>query len=101
MFGAVKLVKHADIDKYKYSGYGIGFDMKGTFGFPAIGFARNVIIFEADMDSSVHIDNKNKKHSNCGKGSTQGLDGTTVTVEKMFSINFIEHNKKFLFKLVL
>ena len=67
MFGAVKLVKHADIDKYKYSGYGIGFDMKGTFGFPAIGFARNVIIFEADIDSSVHIDNKNKKHSNCGK----------------------------------
>ena len=42
----------------------IGFDMKETFGFPAIGFARNVIIFEADMDSSVHIDNKNKKHSN-------------------------------------
>ena len=64
LFGAVKLVKQADIDKYKYSGDGIGFDMKGTFGFPAIGFARNVIIFEADMDSSLHIDNKNKKHCN-------------------------------------
>ena len=36
--GAVKLVKDADIDKYKYSGYGIGFDMKGTFSFSAGGF---------------------------------------------------------------
>ena len=35
--GAVKLVKNADIDKYKYSGYGIRFDIKGTFGFLAIG----------------------------------------------------------------
>ena len=46
--GAVKLVKNADIDKYKYSRYGIGYDMKGTFGFPAIGFGRNVIIFGVD-----------------------------------------------------
>ena len=25
-FGAVSLSKNADVDKYKYSGYGIGFD---------------------------------------------------------------------------
>ena len=31
LFCAVKLVKNPDIDKYKYSGYGIGFDVKGTF----------------------------------------------------------------------
>ena len=31
MFGAVKLGKNADIDKYKYSGYGIGFDRRRTF----------------------------------------------------------------------
>ena len=28
-----KLIKNADIDKYKYSRYGIGSDMKGTFSF--------------------------------------------------------------------
>ena len=28
LFGAVKLTKNADIDRYKYSGYGIGFDSK-------------------------------------------------------------------------
>ena len=26
LFGAIKLTKNADFDKYKYSGYGIGFD---------------------------------------------------------------------------
>ena len=29
LFGAVSLTKHADIDLYKYSGYGIGIDRKG------------------------------------------------------------------------
>ena len=34
LFGAVKLTKNTDIDKYKYSGYGIRFDRRGTFSFP-------------------------------------------------------------------
>ena len=34
LFGAVKLTKNADIDKYGYSGYGIGFDRHGRFPFP-------------------------------------------------------------------
>ena len=40
-FGAVKLTKNADFDKYKYSGYGIGFDRRGTFSFPTGGFGCN------------------------------------------------------------
>ena len=28
LFGAVTLTKNADIEKYKYSGYGIGFDRR-------------------------------------------------------------------------
>ena len=31
LFRAVSLTKNADIDKYKYSGYGIGFDRHGFF----------------------------------------------------------------------
>ena len=31
LFGAVTLTKNADIDKYGYSGYGIGFDKKSSF----------------------------------------------------------------------
>ena len=69
--------------------------MKGTFEFPAIGFGRNVIIFGADMDSSVHNDDKKKYILILGKGPTQGLDGTTLATEKIYLINFTEHNKQF------
>ena len=60
LFGAVVLTKNTDIEKYKYSGYGIGFGRRGSFSFPDDGFGQNVIIFGADMSSSIHIDNKKK-----------------------------------------
>ena len=31
LFGSVKLTKNADLDKYKYSGYSIGFDSRSEF----------------------------------------------------------------------
>ena len=40
LFGAVSLAKNADIDKYKYSGYGIGFDRRSSFSFPSCGFGQ-------------------------------------------------------------
>ena len=46
LFGAVSLVKNADIDKYKYCGYGIGFDRHGIFSSSGIVLGRNVIILE-------------------------------------------------------
>ena len=61
LFGAIRLTKNADIDKYQYSSYGIGFDKKSSFSFPGGGFGQNVIIFRVDMSSSVHVDNKKKK----------------------------------------
>ena len=48
LFGAVKLTKNADVDKYGYSGYGIGFDKHGSFSFPGTGLGRNVIFFGVD-----------------------------------------------------
>ena len=48
LFGEIKLTKHPDIDKYKYSGYGIGFDRKIFFSF-GNEIGRNVIIFGIDM----------------------------------------------------
>ena len=47
-FGAVTLTKNADIDKYWYSGYGIGFDRKSNFSFSGGGMGQNVIIFGAE-----------------------------------------------------
>ena len=46
------------------------------------------------MSSSAHIDNKKKDILVLGKGLTQGLE-STLTAEKMQSINFTEKNKKF------
>ena len=31
LFGTLKVTKHPDINQYKYSVYGIGFDRKGFF----------------------------------------------------------------------
>ena len=94
LFGAVTLTKNADIDKYGYSGYGIGFDRKSSFSFPGGGFGQNVIIFGVDMSSSAHVDNKKKDILILGKGPTQGLEHT-LNAEKMYSINFTVTNKKF------
>ena len=60
LFGAVSLTKHADFNKYKYSGYWIWFDRSGSSLFPGSGLGRNVIIFGIDMSSSTKIDNRKK-----------------------------------------
>ena len=95
MFGAVKITKNTDIDKYKYSGCGIGFDTRGTFLFPRDKFAQNVIVFGVDMSSSVHVDNKKKDISILVEGPTRGLDCTKLTAEKTYSINFTVSSRKF------
>ena len=87
------MTKHVDIDQYKYSGYGIGFDRKEEFSF-SNGFGRNVIIFGADMSSSVHANNKTKNILVLGKDFIQGLDNTIIYAEKLYSINFTKTNTK-------
>ena len=59
------------MDRYEYSGYGIGFDRKGDF---SIGdeIGRNVIMFGVDMSLSSHDDNEKKDILILGKGPTQG-----------------------------
>ena len=62
LFGAVTLTIKADIEKYGYSGYGIGFDRRGSFSSPGGRFGQNVLIFGADMSSFAHIDHKKKTY---------------------------------------
>ena len=66
MFSALKLNKNAYIDKFKYSGEGIGFDRRGIFSVPD-GFGRNVVKFGVDMNSFSPVYNKN-----LGEGPRQG-----------------------------
>ena len=86
LFGSVKLTKNADIDIYRYFGYGIGFDRQSSF---SIGnkTGKNVIIFGVGMSSSIKIDNRKKDILILGKGPTQGIE-STLSAEKMYSINF-------------
>ena len=66
--------KNADIEKYGYSGFGIGFDRRSSFSFRGGGFGQKVLIFGVDLSSSPHIDNKKKVIFILGKGLTQGLE---------------------------
>ena len=93
LFGTVKLTKNADIDKYGYSGYEIGFGRHGSFSF-GYGIGKNVTIFGVNMSSSTKIDNKTKDILFFGKGPTQGLEHT-LSAEKFYSINFTENTKSF------
>ena len=86
LFGAVSSTKNNNIDKYEYSGYGIGFD-------------RNYKFFGVDISSFVHVDKKKKYILVLGVGPTQGLADTILTAEEKYSINFAENNKKFCLRL--
>ena len=59
------------------------------------GFGRNVIIFEVDMSSSVHINNKGKNILIHGKDPTRGLGEHSLNAEKMYSVNLTDHRTKY------
>ena len=71
------MTKHVDIDQYKYSRYGIGFDRKGDFSFGSNRFGRNIVTLGADMSSSVHANNRIKNILVLGNDFIEGLDNTT------------------------
>ena len=83
LFGSVKLTKNADLDKCKYTGYSIGFNSRSEFHYL-------MEAMEADMSSSLHVDNKGKYISILGEGPTQGIDDTTLRAEAKYPINFTQ-----------
>ena len=101
MFGTVKIAKNADVDKYVFTGYGVGFDSRSEFSLPDVSSGKNVIIFGADMSSSVHINNKEKDILILGFGPTQGLDNTTLTAEAQYSINFSRSQRNFVYVFIM
>ena len=66
------MTKNADIDKYKCSGYGIGFNRHGEFSF-GNGLGKNCIIFGADLSSSSHANNKKSNILVLDKHFVQGI----------------------------
>ena len=88
LFRGVEVAKNADPDKYVYTGYVIGFDLRSVFSLPVGSMGKNVISFGADVSSFVHFDNKKNNILILGFGPTQGLDHTTLTAKAQYSINF-------------
>ena len=60
LFGAVKLTKNTDSDKYKYGNYDIGIHSRSQFSWTDGSWSKNVITFGADMSSTVMLMIKRK-----------------------------------------
>ena len=95
LFGAMNITKNTHVDKYEYSGYGIGFDSKGSYTHPDRGYGKNVTIFGSDLSNSKHANNKTKNVLVLGQDFIQKINDTTINAEKMYSHNFTVENKTF------
>ena len=78
LFGAVKLTKNSNPNKYFYSRYAIGFDSHSLVLVPNFDWSRNVITFGTHMSLSVHANNKNKKILVLGNGEKKILGNTSL-----------------------
>ena len=76
------MAKNADSDQYKYSGYAIGFDSRGSFSLSdGSGLDKNVIWRLYEFICA--FDNKKKDIVSLGKGPTNYLDDTTLTAQRI------------------
>ena len=89
LFGAMEITENADTSKYNYKGYGICFDESGTFSKGNIN----------NGSSLVHANNKANHIYVMGDLYIQGINDTTLYVEKVYSQNFTQPSKKFVLSL--
>ena len=62
---------------------------------PSGRLGKYAIVFGTDMSSSSHANNKTRSILVLGRDFIQGLDGTTIYAEKMYSTSFIVASKKY------
>ena len=107
LFGAMQIIKNAtDNSKNNYKGYGTCFDERSQFGHTITENGRthttngrNVLIFGVDMSFSAHATNRANHIYLMGDGLTQGINDTTLYVEKNYWRNFTDPGKKFIISL--
>ena len=95
----MQLTKNADLNKCRYSGYGIGINSRSQSSWTDGSWGKNVIIFGADVSSSLHVDNKKESILVLGERPMQSFGNTTITAEDKYSINFTDLGKKFVLSL--
>ena len=107
LFGAMQITKNAtDNSKNNYKGYGKCFDERSQFGHTITedGRAyttngRNILIFGVDMSFSAHATNRANHIYLMGDGLTQGINDTTLYVEKNYWRNCTDPGKKIIISL--
>ena len=103
----MEITKNTDTSKYNYKGYGICFDEGGTFSHRITEGGRthttlggkNVLIFGTDMSFSAHATNRANNIYVMGDGLIQGINDTTIYVEKNYYRNFTDPGKKYVLSL--
>ena len=107
LFGAMQIIKDpTNNSNNNYKGYGLCFDERSNFSYTITQDGRqrtsngkNVLIFGADVSSSIHATNR-ANHIYCfGEGLTQGINDTTIYAEKNYYRHFTEHGEKFVLSL--
>ena len=93
LFANIKLTKNPDPDKYFSSSYVISLDIHGTFSLTHGGLDKSVVIFGADMSSSMRWLWKNIWF--LVQGSMEMSDDMALTAEVEYSINFTKDWNKF------
>ena len=107
LFRAMQITKYAtDSDKNNYKGYGICFDERSQVsqtitedGRTHTTNGRSVLIFGVDMSFCIHATNRADHIYLMGDGLTQGINDTTLHVEKNYWRNFTDPGKKFIISL--
>ena len=96
IFESVKLTKNADLDKYKYTGYGIGFDSHSEFLFTDGSYGKMSLFLGLIWAHLCTLIIREKIYC---IGLTHGLDDPTLTGEAKHPINFKETRKRFVLSL--
>ena len=79
LFGVTEVKKPSnttDPQKWQYSGYGLAFDRTGQYTHNHGNLARNIIIFGADLSSSIHSTNKTRNILVLGHAFIQKINKT-------------------------
>ena len=96
LFRSVKPANNADSDKYKSTGYGLGFDYRSEFPFTDGSMEKmSFFLSWADINWSMNIDHKDKEILIIDEASAQRLDDTTLTADARYLIYFTQPNKRF------
>ena len=98
----MKITKNTDSSKNNYTWYGLCFDEASEFGhtvregnFNRVTNAKNGIIFGVDTSSNIHATNRANNIYVMREDFIQGINGTTIYVEKLIHNNFREFGEKF------